>query len=124
MDSKEAIQILTQHQEWRLGSEQVYIYTPKQITQAINIVLEIANKNTIIDIESNKYNVWVEGFATNGQQGTAQFLGNYTAESFKTACKLALIEKGYSMNHYREDTNSYWGCKLYDNGTDATKSFG
>ena len=122
MDSKEAIKILTQYQRWRLGIDEEYEYTPSQITEAIDIVLELAIKNT--PIETHKYNVWVEGFATNGQQGQAQYLGNYTAESFKTACKKALIEKGYSMNHYREDTNSYWGCKLYDNGTDATKSFG
>lgn len=127
MDNNEAIQILTQHQEWRLGSEQEYIYTPKQITTAINIVLEIAKNATIeptIEPTHTKYNVWIEGFATNGQQGEAQYLGNYTADTFKQACKKALIKKGYSMNHYNEERNSYWGCKIYDNGTDATKSFG
>lgn len=45
MDSEEAIKILTQHQQWRLGIDEEWKYTPKQITEAINIVLELAKKN-------------------------------------------------------------------------------
>jgi hypothetical protein len=45
MSKQEAIEIVTQHQRWRIGVDEDYKYTPRQITEALNIVLEIAIKS-------------------------------------------------------------------------------
>ncbi len=61
-----------------------------------------------------KYDIWVEGFATNGNRSEAKLIAsNVEASSFKDACALA----GYPDLNIR-------GCRLYDNERDARKTFG
>ena len=50
MNIYEATEILTYHQQWRLGNEDEMKYTPKELTQAIDIVLKYSN--TIKEIEN------------------------------------------------------------------------
>lgn len=70
------------------------------------------------------YEVWMEGYAATGEHGTAQHLGNTTAASFKEACKLVVENKNWDMSYYNPERNTYWGCRFFDNGEDARKSFG
>lgn len=44
MELKEAIEILDYHQSWRLGNVDEMIYEPKQITKALDIVLDAVKK--------------------------------------------------------------------------------
>lgn len=44
MNLKEAIEILDYHQSWRLGKVDEMIYELKQITKALDIVLEEVKK--------------------------------------------------------------------------------
>ena len=71
-----------------------------------------------------KYEVWNEGYSATGESGTAQFLGVHEVDTFKEACKKALIANDWEMEYYNEKTNTYWGCSFYDNETDARKNFG
>lgn len=73
-----------------------------------------------------KYDIWMEGYAATGEHGTATFLGAFEAKSF-----LEAVDKwkcsGASMTKYLTINNNIpyvWGCRLYDNETDARKSFG
>ena len=51
MDIETAIEILEYHQEWRLGKREDMIHEPKQLTQALDIVLNTVKK---ISLGNNK----------------------------------------------------------------------
>ncbi|QIN95240.1 hypothetical protein DLP3_077 [Stenotrophomonas phage vB_SmaS_DLP_3] len=70
------------------------------------------------------FDVWMEGYQTNGDSGTAMYLGRHVAANFQTACAKALYKKGCAMALYNPRLGTYWGCRLYDNEQDARKSFG
>ena len=44
MELKKAIEILEYHQEWRIGKRDDMIYTPKELTQAFDLVLNAVKK--------------------------------------------------------------------------------
>lgn len=70
-----------------------------------------------------KYSIWMERFHAMEEHGFAAFLGDYEADSFPAACKLAAeVHPGYGK--YDSKYNTIWGCRLFDNETDARKSFG
>ena len=66
------------------------------------------------------YNIWMEGFRMTGAESQATFVGTYEAESFIVACQKAFEGDPY----YNSKQNTYYGCGLYDNESDARKSFG
>lgn len=49
MELKTAIEILTYHQEWRLGKREDMIHEPKKLTEALDIVLNEVKKNSLRD---------------------------------------------------------------------------
>lgn len=66
------------------------------------------------------YQVWVEGYSATGDRSTASLAGMAKASSFKEAC-----EKVYKDDRYFDSKDlTYWGCRLFDNWDDASKSFG
>ena len=70
-----------------------------------------------------KYSVWMEGFHIMEGHGLAEYLGDYEANSFLEACKLAADDHpGYGG--YNPEYNTIWGCRLFDNEEDARRSFG
>lgn len=66
------------------------------------------------------YNIWMEGFRMTGAKSQARFVGTFEAESFAEACQKAFGKDPY----YNPKRNTYYGCCLYDNESDARKSFG
>tara|TARA_R110000803_G_scaffold10007_2_gene31073 strand:+ start:4103 stop:4243 length:141 start_codon:yes stop_codon:yes gene_type:complete len=44
MEINTAIEILEQHQEWRLGKHEYMIHKPKKLTQALDIVISEVKK--------------------------------------------------------------------------------
>lgn len=73
-------------------------------------------------MKKNKlYEVWTEGFAATGENGTAMFHGTTNAESFEKACEALL---GDSLYKYDDGKLTVWGCACYDNEADARKYFG
>ena len=56
-------------------------------------------------------------------KATAEFLGEYEADTFLEACKKAVCARGYDKS-YNVERNTVWGCHLYDNEIDARRSFG
>lgn len=66
--------------------------------------------------------VWMEGYSCTGNHCDAQLVGTVEAEDFADACnKLALQNPERSWN---DDNTAIWGCRLFDNETDARKGFG
>ncbi len=75
------------------------------------------------------YELWMEGYVINGNRGTAQFLGCYTASSFRNAVliyfDLEYLEKDELETDMIDiDTLSYWGCRIFDSEQEARKTFG
>lgn len=70
--------------------------------------------------QRREFEVWSEGYAATGEHGAASLQGVVSASSFKEACDL--LFKGNNL--YDPKTMRLWGCKLFDNQSDAIKSFG
>lgn len=70
-----------------------------------------------------KYEVWMEGYRCMEGSSKAKYLGKYDTNTFKEACDLSMKEHGYE-DWYDEEKLTMWGCKLFDNESDARKNFG
>lgn len=89
-----------------------------------------------------EWEIWMEGYAATGESDTARLVAKIRARSFKEACDihffadyLEQIKKSQIENptkkltymdtiFYDRDMLRYWACRLFDNETDARKSFG
>jgi hypothetical protein len=69
------------------------------------------------------FDIWAEGFRATGESGGATYFGTAEAPTFKDACIL-LFEGRTDRVYFDADRLTYWGCKLFDNETDAQKAFG
>ena len=71
------------------------------------------------------FEVWMEGYECTGQSAPHEFLGKIKAENFDFACYLAVLGMCLSYNvddfnnFYDVKSNSFWGCRCYDNESDA-----
>ena len=71
-----------------------------------------------------KVDVWAQGYRTNGDSGSAHFWGSVEAEDLAGACKiLASVDNQFKKN-FEPERMTWWGCRLFDNETDARKTFG
>lgn len=71
------------------------------------------------------WSVWTEGYAVTGNNAGATLHGQFEGVTFKDAC-LAWVNtlEPEDRELYKPETNSLWGCRLFDNEADARKSFG
>ena len=74
-------------------------------------------------MEGKLFHVWVEGYRITGNSNTARFLGVAQGNTFLEACQ-AVAKKNNMLQDYNPLRNTYWGCCLFDNETDARKAFG
>jgi len=94
------------------------------------------NENNIIP--ANVYEIWMEGFQATGQSSDAQMIGKGVGQTFDDAVREyarknpdSKIEP-YTRSSFSSDEHfknrrsnwKIWGCALFDNETDARKSFG
>lgn len=72
--------------------------------------------------EKKEFNIWMEGYACTGNHSGAQFIGTGVGETLKEAVlELHSREPIQSLN---DEGTAIWGCRLFDNETDARQSFG
>lgn len=89
-----------------------------------------------------EFEIWSEGYRTNGESSQAHFHGKSRGKDFIEACQNFFKGARYFSVHRPEEiyteselstlerlgmtepTAYFWGCKLYDNETDARKNFG
>jgi hypothetical protein len=73
------------------------------------------------------FQVWVEGYQVTGDSGTHRLAGTVEAETFQEACDIVFSDSTKS-EYWRECYNSeklkFWGCRLFDNATEAAEAFG
>lgn len=70
------------------------------------------------------FDIWIEGYSATGESGKAQYKGSYQGITFQDACEQMMKEKGWEMSYYNKDRDTFWGCRFFDNESDARKSFG
>ena len=71
-----------------------------------------------------QYDIWSEGFRTNGEASGAFFIGTSLGSNFKEACDNLAIKDANFKRYYSSNDLTYWGCKLFDNEVDARANFG
>ena len=75
------------------------------------------------------YEVYIEGYFDNHNNVPAEYLGQHTGRTFMDAARKACVSRygEESTKIYfsiRGGIPAFWGCRLYDNFTAATRSFG
>lgn len=75
------------------------------------------------------YDVYIEGYCDNGGRTPAEYLGQHTGRTFADAARQACVSRygEESTKIYfdiRGGVPAFWGCRLYDNHTDAARLFG
>ena len=68
--------------------------------------------------------VWAEGYVATGQSGQAMLLGHAYADTFAEACEKVMSQSEERKRFFNREHLTYWGCRLFDNPTDARRSFG
>lgn len=69
------------------------------------------------------FTVWSEGYSCTGQHSGAQNHGEWQGETFADACQ-AWADSTSNPELFVREQLTYWGCRLFDNETDARKAFG
>jgi hypothetical protein len=49
MSKEKALEILEYHQQWRLGKFDEMKYTPRQLTEALDVLIEFVKKHSLPD---------------------------------------------------------------------------
>lgn len=75
------------------------------------------------------YEVFIEGYCDNGGRAPSKYLGQHTGRTFAEAARKACVrhygeESTKTYFDIRDGIPAFWGCRLYDNHTDAARSFG
>lgn len=71
-----------------------------------------------------KFEIWSEGFRITGNEGNAHLHGTSEGETFKEAVNNYAQQDVYFRAYFDEEHMTFWGCRLFDNETDARRSFG
>jgi len=73
-----------------------------------------------------KFQIWTEGYSATGQSSKAHYHSEVEAETFCDAVKVyrdSLTDER-SKNCIDLNRLTFWGCRFFDNESDARKSFG
>lgn len=73
------------------------------------------------------YNIWIEGYAATGESNTAQCLANGApGDSFREAviAWVASPAGAHWQNDFDADRLSFWGCRAFDNESEARRNYG
>lgn len=98
---------------------------------------------------AKEFDIWIEGYAATGEHSPASYIGKAMGETFEEACinfryphdimrewplpgeDPILINKGEQLKldihtdgSIVRDPPRIWACRLFDNESDARKSFG
>lgn len=77
-----------------------------------------------------KHTLWMEGFSATCESAHAHCLGRSTGRTFDESCAVFARRynrgkrDGYRMVRSEDGAWSVWGCRIFDNETDARRAFG
>lgn len=92
-------------------------------------VMTILKNNRHQLLDQKEYEIWIEGYATTGNISEAVRVTKEKAFSFHEAIQQyvnSLEPEQAKRWNYSKDLNVWtmWGCRVFDNETDARKAFG
>lgn len=73
------------------------------------------------------YDIWSEGYRIMCEYSDAHIMGKGQGNSFREACIQCFNSRPKDPEwafNFNEEKLTFWGCKLFDNETDARKNFG
>lgn len=71
------------------------------------------------------WQVWMEGYRVTGNSNDASFKGEFEGETFQDAVKAyAETLDDQSKSYFDAAYTTFWGCRFFNNETDARKTFG
>lgn len=72
------------------------------------------------------FEIWVEGYCASGDSAPARLLGRVEANTFEEACNILCSPEEWQQRNgnFNPAKGTVWGCKLFDNETDARALFG
>lgn len=72
------------------------------------------------------FEVWTEGYSVTGNSSPAILHGTFKGKTFKDAviAYKASVKDIHSKNCIDVERMSFWGCRFFDNESDARKNFG
>ena len=70
------------------------------------------------------YEIWSEGFIANGITLDATYLGTSEGNTFQEACENFAKKDEEFARCFDLDDLTYWGCRLFDNETEAREFCG
>jgi len=76
---------------------------------------------------SNIVTIWAEGYLATGMEGIparAMKLGAIEATTLREACEKMAKDNPEFKRLWCPDRMTYWGCRLFDNETDARRFLG
>jgi len=70
--------------------------------------------------------VWSEGYNATGENSPAVLLGTADTPDFDSAVRFVQARSDSPELYHQHDDGhwTYWGCRLFDNRTEAVISFG
>lgn len=71
-----------------------------------------------------EFEIWMEGYAATGEQSPARLVDKSTGWTFYDAVKNLSDRSHKGKFDWYSGRWSIWGCRLFDNETDARKSYG
>ena len=71
------------------------------------------------------FEVWAEGYRATGDTGHHRLMGRAEAETFLEACDIVFSEgDSYFQGCYDNERLTHWGCRLFDNASEAAEAYG
>jgi hypothetical protein len=72
------------------------------------------------------WNLWTEGYQATGEQSGAVSHGQWEGETLQDAIQTFKDSLGdtYEASLINVERQTFWGCRFFDNESDARKSFG
>lgn len=72
------------------------------------------------------WTLWTEGYQATGDRSGAICHGSWEAETFQEAIQKFKdsVKDDHSRNLINVERQSFWGCRFFDNESDARRSFG
>jgi hypothetical protein len=79
------------------------------------------------DMVMNTFEVWCEGYHVQEGTGRHWLVDTVKAKTFKEACDIAFANPDQSEGWrecYNSEKLSHWGCRLFDNASEAAEKCG
>lgn len=72
------------------------------------------------------HEIWIEGYSITGNLSGARKLGEVHADTFAEACDKLCSPPEWQIRNgdYDRQRGEVWGCRLFNNESDARRAFG